>query len=182
MKVKESIISVGEREIIMRSPEPEDAQKMLTYLKTVSEETDYMIRLAEEITMPQEQEENYIRDMAENPKRIMIALFSDDRCIGDIGINAVGEQYKLNHRASLGIAIVREFWGKGLGKRLMTEGIRFAREAGYERLELGVFMSNERARRLYRCFGFEECGKIPKAFRLQDGSFEDEILMSMNLK
>ena len=55
MKVKESIISVGEREIIMRSPEPEDAQKMLTYLKTVSEETDYMIRLAEEITMPQEQ-------------------------------------------------------------------------------------------------------------------------------
>lgn len=38
---------------------------------------------------------------------------------GTAGIEAVGKKYKLKHRAELGIAILKEFWGLGIGKGLV---------------------------------------------------------------
>ena len=51
------------------------------------------------------------------------------------------------------------------------------RRNGFLQLELGVFCDNERALRFYRKLGFAECGRTPRAFRLADGSFRDEIQM-----
>ena len=35
--------------------------------------------------------------------------------------------------------------------------------------------------RLYESLGFEACGRIPKAFRLKNGNYEDEIVMTKAL-
>lgn len=59
----------------------------------------------------------------------------------------------------------------------MERGIDFAKKAGFEQLELGVFADNDRALCLYKKMGFEEIGRIPRAFRLPDGSYIDEITM-----
>ena len=65
----------------------------------------------------------------------------------------------------------------GLNPFLMERGIDFAKKAGFEQLELGVFADNDRALCLYKKMGFEEIGRIPRAFRLPDGSYIDEITM-----
>lgn len=44
--------------------------------------------------------------------------------------------------------------GRGLGKRLIAEVVEFAREAGYERLELETFSELRRAAEIYRSHGF----------------------------
>lgn len=48
---------------------------------------------------------------------------------------------------------------------------------GYEQIELGVFSDNEKAIALYKKFGFEVWGNVKNAFKLKDGTYQDEIIM-----
>ena len=169
------------KELIMRSPAPGDEESMLDFLKTLSAETIYMIRYPEEVAETVSEEREILEKFSSDPKKGMIGLFDENRCIGNIGIHPIGTQIKLSHRASIGLGIRKEFWGRGLGKKLLEEGLKTAGKMGYERVELGVYESNVRAIHLYESAGFEACGKTPKAFRLKDGTYEDEILMTKAL-
>ena len=84
---------------------------------------------------------------------------------------------KIKHRACFGIAIKEKFQGRGLGNILTEEAIAAARNLGYTQIELGVFSDNEKARNLYRKYGFEEWGQTKNAFRLKDGTYRDETIM-----
>ena len=168
-------------ELIMKSPAQGDEEAMLDFLKTLSAETIYMIRYPEEVTMTVSEEREILEKFSSDPKSAMIGLFENSRCIGNIGINPIGVQTKISHRASIGIGLRKEFWGRGLGKKLLSEGLVIAGKMGYERVELGVYESNVRAIHLYESAGFEVCGKTPKAFRLKNGTYEDEIVMSKAL-
>lgn len=81
------------------------------------------------------------------------------------------------HRAQLGMAIQRDYWGAGLGRRMLTLAIGQARKNGFEQLELGVFCDNTRAIHLYESCGFHAWGTQPRAFKLKDGTYRDEIMM-----
>ena len=56
-----------------------------------------------------------------------------------------------------------------------------AKHAGFALLELTVIADNARAVALYEMFGFRTCGTLEKAFRLRDGSFQSEFLMSREI-
>ena len=105
------------------------------------------------------------------------ALTQDGSVVGNVGIFPIGERFKVRHRASLGIAVVQEYWNTGLGTVLINGAIDLARKAGYEQLELGVFSDNSSALHLYQKLGILEVGSMPKAFKLPDGSYSDEIMM-----
>jgi len=49
---------------------------------------------------------------------------------------------------------------------------------GYEQAELGVYSDNDRARHMYKKMGFKEYGMNPRAFKLKDGTYRDEIIMA----
>ena len=105
------------------------------------------------------------------------ALTQDGSVVGNVGVFPIGERFKVRHRASLGIAVVQEYWNTGLGTVLINGAIDLARKAGYEQLELGVFSDNSSAIHLYQTLGFREVGRMPNAFKLPDGSYSDEIMM-----
>jgi ribosomal protein S18 acetylase RimI-like enzyme len=46
--------------------------------------------------------------------------------------------------------------GKGLGKRLMDEAVKYSREAGYKQIILWTFSELETAIALYKCWGFQK--------------------------
>lgn len=54
------------------------------------------------------------------------------------------------------LSIREEYWGLGIGKILMAEAERFAREQGLRYVGLGVTTSNERALRFYESLGYLE--------------------------
>ena len=76
-----------------------------------------------------------------------------------------------------GISIEQKYWGCGLGSYLMQLAIDQARANSFEQLELGVYSDNSRAIHLYEKFGFERYGIQPRAFKLKDGTYRDEIIM-----
>jgi RimJ/RimL family protein N-acetyltransferase len=86
------------------------------------------------------------------------------------------------HRATLGMGLERAFTGRGLGGRLLDATLTFAERATSLRwIDLGVFVGNEPARRLYQRVGFVETGRVRDMFRLADGTSIDDIQMSLRL-
>ena len=44
--------------------------------------------------------------------------------------------------------------------------------------KLGVYSDYDRARHMYKKMGFKEYGMNPRAFKLKDGTYRDEIIMA----
>lgn len=82
-----------------------------------------------------------------------------------------------SHVGVLGMGILSEYRGRGLGKKLLAKTINHAKEINkLEKIELVVFESNINAIKLYKKFGFFEEGKRLKARKI-DGKYDNELLM-----
>jgi len=80
------------------------------------------------------------------------------------------------HTGGLGMGLIAEYRGRGVGARLLKTVIARCRERGIEKLELQVMAGNRPARSLYRKFGFRHEGRRVRARKL-DGKYDDVILM-----
>ena len=81
------------------------------------------------------------------------------------------------HGGRLGMGLLPEVRGRGLGRRLLAHALAAAHDKGFERIELEVFASNARAHALYLATGFAEEGRRRGARKL-DGRYEDNVLMA----
>lgn len=86
------------------------------------------------------------------------------------------------HRATLGMGMLRAYTAKGHGRRLLDAAIGWAREDGrIAWIDLGVFAHNTPAIKLYERYGFTRDFMRKDAFRMEDGTVIDDILMSLKL-
>lgn len=84
----------------------------------------------------------------------------------------------IQHRGTLGMAVMRDYRRRGVGTRLLTATLEKARSKGITRVELEVRSDNQAALALYRKFGFLAEGTVHHAMRL-DGAYFDCIRMSL---
>jgi RimJ/RimL family protein N-acetyltransferase len=102
------------------------------------------------------------------------------RVVGHIELRGGRVRAEL-HRAVLAMGMLLPYRGQGHGRRLLQTAIEWARdEARLSYLDLGVFVGNDRARRLYEQMGFVVQGLRCDAFRV-DGSVIDDIPMTLAL-
>ncbi|MET8244741.1 ribosomal protein S18-alanine N-acetyltransferase [Streptomyces sp. NPDC005202] len=76
-----------------------------------------------------------------------------DRIVGYAGLVASGDQADIQT-----IAVARDYWGTGLGSRLLTELLRAATAFECAEVMLECRVDNVRAQKLYERFGFEPIG------------------------
>lgn len=182
MRMKTSSLPLKDgRTCELRNPEPGDAEKMLAYLKRTAAETHFLLRGPDEVLMTDEEERAFLQARLDDGHGVMLAAFLDGEVIASLHVAAVGPRKKVCHRAEFGVAVVQDFWGLGLGRELIEIALSQAKAMGFEQLELGVFSDNHRARRMYEAFGFEQWGRMKRAYKLADGSYRDEILMGRPL-
>ncbi len=81
-----------------------------------------------------------------------------------------------SHRGSLGMGLLPEYRGQGLGSQLLAKVLDHAKTFGFEKVELHVYSSNTAAVKLYKKFGFEQEGLIRK-FRKLNGQYFDYLAM-----
>ena len=81
----------------------------------------------------------------------------------------------------LGMAVAREWRGRGVGSALLAAAIEWARERDLHKLSLSVFPHNAAAIALYRKFGFVEEGRRVKQFRRANGELWDALDMGLLL-
>ena len=102
--------------------------------------------------------------LRESANEIELVAEVDGEIVGIGGIEAVGKNEKVRHRAEFGVSVLRPFWNNGIGHALLDSCIECAKKAGYAQLELTVVSENAAALALYLKAGFTECGRNPKGF------------------
>jgi putative acetyltransferase len=86
------------------------------------------------------------------------------------------ENPRQSHRGGLGMGLLPEFRGQGLGSKLLSAVLDHAKRFGLEKVELHVYTSNIAGVTLYKNFGFEQEGLIKK-YRKLDGQYFDCLAM-----
>jgi RimJ/RimL family protein N-acetyltransferase len=81
----------------------------------------------------------------------------------------------------IGMAVVREWRGRGVGSALLAAAADWARERGLHKLSLSVFVHNDAAIGLYRKVGFVEEGRRVKHYRRASGELWDSLEMGLLL-
>jgi RimJ/RimL family protein N-acetyltransferase len=181
MKYNKIINLKNGKEALLRNGEFADGEAVFVNFNETHAETDYLLSYPDENSFDAQQEAEFLKEKTESPNEIEIVAVVDGVVAGTAGIEAVGAKYKLKHRAELGIAILKEYWGLGIGKALMEACIECAKDAGYTQLELNVVAENERAVSLYKKMGFVEYGRNPRGFNSRVSGYQEVVYMLLEL-
>ena len=157
---------------------PEDAAALIEYLKMVGGETDNLTFGPEGLPVTVEEERKFLEDLHADGRSIMLSAWEDGKLIANAHFKAMDRRF--SHRAGLGITVLKEAWGRGIGSALMERLINHAKEQGVKIMELQVRCDNARAIRLYEKFGFERIGRYPGYMEI-DGKLIDCELMNLYL-
>lgn len=165
----------------LRNGTAADGAEILEVFNQTHEETDYLLSYPDENRFQAGQEAEFLAKKTESSNEVEICAVVDGKIVGTAGIDAVGSQDKVKHRAELGIALLKEFWGLGIGRALMDACIDCARQAGYAQMELDVVAENASAIALYEKVGFVEYGRNPKGFHSRTTGWQTLVLMRKEL-
>lgn len=177
-KIKNESYIINDKKLILRTAEVQDSERIINLLKKIDEETTFMLREPGEFQLSIEQEEKLLQDMIDSKTSTLITAEYEGKIIGTCGING-NTRKRLAHTASLGIAIEKEHWGQGIGRKLMEAGIKWAKESGITRLTLEVDTDNYKAINLYIKLGFEIEGTHRNDKRMADGSYRSGYSMAL---
>ena len=182
MKLKKEILLKSGETLLLRSLSTQDAKQALAVCKKTAGETLNLIRYEDEWTMTTEQEETFIKKMEDDPKALMLGAFAGDALVGVGSFAPCAAVDRARHRASLGISILKAYWGRGIGTAIMQTLVGEVKKTAVEQLELEVVSTNERAIRLYEKCGFEAFARHPRKLKYRDGTYADMVLMMLDLR
>ena len=166
-------------DIEIRETRPEDAGKVLEYLKRIGGETDNLTFGAEGLPFTVAQEAAYLRQMLEASGSAHFTAWQGGEIVGDGSLR--GMSGRMGHRANLGLSVVKAEWGRGIGRRILERLLEYGRLCGVEIFELEVRSDNNRAIGLYESFGFVRVGTYPGYTRV-NGAYYDADIMCLDLR
>ena len=106
----------------------------------------------------------------------MLVAVADGEVIGSVHVEASRHGF-----GEIGMAVAREWRGRGVGSALLAAAIEWSRGRGLHKLILGVFPHNTAGSTLYRKFGFVEEGRRVKQYRRANGELWDAVEMGLLL-
>lgn len=181
MKYYQEIELKSGKKAVLRNGTASDGAAVLENFNLTHGETDYLLSYPDENHFDEEQEGGFLEQKTASENEIEIVAFVDGKVAGTAGINAVGNNYKVKHRAEFGVGVARDYWKIGLGTALTKACIRCAKDAGYAQLELEVVADNISAISLYKKLGFVECGRNPKGFCSRQSGYQELVFMILVL-
>ncbi len=163
--------------VTIRPPVEADAQAILDLIATADAQTRFLAREPGEFAATLEQEQRMIAALQREPDMAWFCGEYEGHIVGHCSVGLVRNTKRYRHRAEVALLVLQDYWGLGIGGKLMQSAISWCQEKGLEQLELGVVADNHRALAMYQSFGFQIVGTLPHALRYSDGTYADEHLM-----
>lgn len=158
---------------------PADAAALLAYLKQVGGETDNLTFGAEGLPFTVETEAEYLAQLEHSCDEIMLLAKLNGEIVGDASLSRLPR--RMSHRGDLGISVVKAHWNKGIGGMLLAEIIAFAKENGFEIIDLQMRSDNLAAIHLYEKLGFVKIGSHPAFFKIDGENVAfDYMVLELN--
>lgn len=161
----------------LASAAEDEAAEEIEYLKRVCDETPFLLTEGCDVNYTVEGEREFLKNFEDSENCLMLNAYDKGRLIGNCSFFPAGNAKRMLHRASLGIAIFKEYCNCGIGELMLRELLDCARKCGYEIMELDVYAENVRAIHLYEKLGFIQRGRLVNAVKYKDGTYDDLILM-----
>lgn len=167
---------------IVRCAQPDDAANLLTYIRSVAEETEFFVIQPDEFPSTEEQERQWIQDHLDHPGKLALVAEVAGEIVGSLSFEC-GSFKRTSHTGTFGISVRQNWRGKGVGTAMLEALLEWARKNPLiEKVGLAVFSTNIGAIELYRRLGFVEEGRRTKEIKIGPGKYVDEMLMGRFVK
>lgn len=160
--------------VTLRPAEEGDAAAILRGFDEVGAEEVYIGR--EGADRDVEEEREFIRSRRRDPHVLLMVAEVEGEVVGLGGVFPGRFGRKDAHVGNLGMWLLAPYRERSIGSAMMEYMLDWARGVGFEKIQLEVFSTNQRAINLYRRYGFEVEGVQRRAFKLK-GEYADGLLM-----
>ena len=135
-------------ELVIREAIPDDAEKLLSFLNKVSQETDFITHDSiRDVTV--DDEKLSIDQIYNSPNYELILAILGDDIIGFSRLEEVNSS-----ESEFGIVVEKDFWNNGVGSYLTEDILAYAKESPIRKVSLEVYKNNLAAIHLYENHGF----------------------------
>lgn len=170
------------KEALLRNPRETDIPMILEYLTQSSGETEFLIRYPEEIDYTYESEKELLERVNASESQTMLVCLVEEKIAGMCNIS-FETRLKTRHRATVAIALLKEYWNLRIGTHMLETLISIAKaNPDILQVELLFIEGNDRARALYEKMGFQIASVHPDAVRLKNGTLLNEYLMIKKIR
>ena len=167
--------------VLIRQATILDAENLLNCIKQYVPQSDYIPKYEHEIKLTMKQEEDWISSFITNDNSLLLVAEFDNLIIGNIDLTGSRREI-MAHTAVIGMGMLEEWQNIGLGTMLLSSIIDWAKQNPIlELIWLQVYTANVLGMNLYNKMGFQENGVLKNFFK-QDGSYFDNLTMSMSVK
>lgn len=149
---------------IVRKAKLSDAKELLKVFKNIIENSKWILSEPDEIAATLKDERKFIKRHF-NKNSLLIIAESQRSIIGVLGA-AGGSNRRNRHVVGIGVSVMKEWQGKGVGTAMMKRLINWSRKAGIKKIKLAVMTKNTPAIKLYKKVGFVTEGILKKDFRI----------------
>ena len=165
--------------VVIRKISLDDAENLLNFYTKATNETKFLAYGPGEFNFKLEEERDFIKKQLQDKKALMAVAEFQERIVGSVSFKpCVGTQF--SHYGEMGIAVLKEFWGEGLGYALISFLKKWAKDNGVRKINLNVRVDNKRAISLYEKAGFTCEGRISRHY-LINGVFYDSYIMGLEI-
>ncbi len=172
----------GGQELVLRTALPRDAWAVVDFRKHAAATSRYLIAQPEEYHRSSWQERSHLKRVLKTEDQVYILAEDDKGDIIGLITTQVFRRKRTRHIIEFGIAVHSSWRGSGLGSLMLEELIRWAETVpSLEKIELHVHANNVGAIKLYQRYGFDIEGRRKAAFKYDDGTYMDDIIMGRAL-
>ena len=175
--MEEFILKDG-RKVTIRPTKAEDIDAVAVYMNQVAKETVFTNQYVGKTI----DKEKYARAYEDENKLFLSAFDASGRIVANASLMIVKPDHPwLCKNASFGVAMLKEFYGQGLGRCLLQKLEDWAKEHHIHSIEGKVYATNRSAIGLYLKQGFKICGHLEETI-LVDNVWHNEYIIQKIVK
>lgn len=165
-------------EVVFRHIAPDDAENFLKFREQVPHDSTNTMQYVG-MQFPTLDETVKRLSAQQDDKFILnIGAFHSDKVVGYLNFRMQHADHPwVQHLGQFGMMVLKEYWGQGIGKKLLELQEIHAKAHGITRIEAMVRVKNDRGVKLYEHNGYKIEGTRRRAAKI-DGDFHDEYFIA----
>lgn len=164
--------------IAVRSLDAGDAETFLEFRARLPYESSHTMQYVGKKLPTLDEIKERIEEARADQVTLDVGAFHGDKLIGFINFRMPNPDHLWQkHLGRFGMMVLKDYWGLGIGKKLLSVIEPHALSSGIQKIEAEVRVANERGVNLYKNSGYEIEGKRKKAVRI-DGEWGDEYFIA----
>lgn len=178
--IRREIQTKDGRNLIIRTAEVYDAQKLMNCVKTYLSDSDFIRKYPDEFALTLEQEIGWIQSFQNKENSLLLVAEYNGEIVGNVDVTGHTRRM-MQHTAVIGMGILSNWRNSGLGSALMETAINWAKNCPQlELLWLQVYTDNVLVVNLYKKMGFKDSDVLEKYFK-QNGRYQDMLTMVLDV-